>query len=139
MSLRIRFRNVYGVAPDDFADVQLFDVRTDSLAGRKSGHRTKTTLAFAGVEPAVFYKVRIYPLKHRPVSHGVRVDAGGNGSLDAVLPMHPDHVLSTTFPEYDTLDPELKATLEHGGIEDHPQMGRLLYENLGPLEKAGLL
>ncbi|HJS75604.1 MAG TPA: hypothetical protein VJ921_15025 [Vicinamibacteria bacterium] len=139
MSLRIRFRNVYGEAPDDHADVHVIDVRTESLAGRRTNHRTPSTLAFTAVDPGVAYKVKIYPLKHRPVSHVVRVDKSGKGALDAVLPIHPDHVMGTTFPDYDQLDAELKIVLERGGIEDHSQKGKALYDGLGPLMKAGLL
>ncbi len=139
MSLRIRFRNIYGEAPEDHADVQIFDVRTESLAGRRTNHSMTTAVAFSGVDPGVAYKVKIYPLKHRPVSHVVRVDGSGKGSLDAVLAIHPDHVMSATFPDYDNLDQDLKAALERNGVEDHGQIGRALYDDLGPLQKAGLL
>ncbi len=139
MSLRIRFRNVYGEAPDDHADVHVIDVRTESLAGRKTNHPTQKALAFTAVDPGVAYKVKIYPLKHRPVSHVVRVDASGKGALDAVLPIHPDHVMSTRFPDFDKLDAELKAALGKNGVEDHQQNGKALYDDLGPLQKAGLL
>jgi hypothetical protein len=139
VSLRIRFRNVYGEAPDDHADVHVIDVRTESLAGRKTNHRTLKALAFTAVDPNVAYKVKVYPLKHRPVSHVVRTDGSGTASLDAVLPIHPDHVMSTKFPDFDELDVELKAALGKNGIEDHQQDGKALYDDLGPLEKAGLL
>jgi len=139
VSLRLRFRNVYGEAPDDHADVYVIDVRTESLAGRRTNHRTLNTLAFTAVDPGVPYKVKIYPLKHRPVSHVVRVDASGKGSLDAVLPIHPDHVMGATFPDYDKLDAGLKEVLERGGVEDHAQKGKALYDDFGPLLKAGLL
>jgi hypothetical protein len=139
VSLKIRFRNVYGEPPDDHADVHVFDIRTDNLVGRKNVHPTTKALAFTAVEPGVAYKVRIYPLKHRPVSHVVRVDKSGKGALDAVLPIHPDHVMETAFPDYDELDAELRLVLERGGIEDHSQKGRALYDDFGPLVKAGLL
>jgi hypothetical protein len=139
VSLRIRFRNVYGEAPDDHADVHVIDVRTESLAGRKTNHRTLKALAFPAVDPNVAYKVKIYPLKHRPVSHVIRTDGSGAASLDAVLPIHPDHVMSTSFPEFDTLDAELKSALGRNGVEDLQHNGKALYDDLGPLQKAGLL
>jgi hypothetical protein len=139
MSLRIRFRNIYGEAPEDHADVQIVDVRTESLAGRRTNHSTRGAVAFSGVDPGVAYKVKIYPLKHRPVSHVVRVDGSGKAALDAVLAIHPDHVMSATFPDYDRLDEDLKIALGRNGVENHDQNGRALYDDLGPLQKAGLL
>ena len=53
MSLKIRFRNVYGEPPDDHADVHVFDIRTDNLVGRKNVHPTTKALAFTAVEPGV--------------------------------------------------------------------------------------
>lgn len=139
MSLKLRFRNVYGVPPEDRADLQIIDVRTDRLVERKVNHSTAKAATLSLVQPGVAYKVKIFPMKHRPVSQVVRIDGSGNAALDATLAIHPDHVLSATFPDFDDLDADLKTALGRNGVEDHVQNGRALYEELGPLQKAGLL
>jgi len=139
MSLRIRFHNVYGEAPDDRVDVQVIDVRTDRLVDRKINHSTRTAATLSSVQPGVLYKVRIFPGKHRPVAHPVRVSGSGKAVLDVALAIHPDRVVSLSFPPFDKLDEKLKAVLEHGGVEDHPPKGQALYDSFDDLQKAGLL
>jgi hypothetical protein len=139
MSLRIRFRNVYGEPPQDRADLQILDVRTDSLVDQKINHPTAKAASCASVQAGALYKVKIFPLKHRPVSRLVRVGGSGKAALDVVLAIHPDRVGSVTFPDFDGLDDDLKTVLGRNGVEEKPQNGRDLYEGLAPLQKAGLL
>lgn len=139
MSLRIRFRNVYGDTPEDRADVQVIDARTDRVVDRRIDHSTRNGATFSSVQPGVLYKIRVFPGKHRPVAHFLRIDGSGKAALDLVLPIHPDRVTGVTFPDFDTLDDGLKTALGRNGGGSHEDEARSLYDRLGDLEKAGLL
>jgi hypothetical protein len=139
MSLRIRFRNVYGEAPEDRADVQVIDARTDLVVGRRIDHSTRRGATFSSVEAGVLYKIRVLSGKHRPVAHFLRVGGSGKAQLDVVLPIHPDRVAGASFPDFSALDERLKIALGRNGVGIDEDKARSLYNGLGDFEKAGLL
>jgi hypothetical protein len=139
MSLLIRHRDVYGVALDDRADIEIIDTRTERLVDRVDGRSTAVTTRATHVEANVVYKVRVFPSKHRPVGRFVRIPASGDATIQIHYPIQPFRVTGVRFPPYEELDAALRAVLEKGNVEDHPETGRALYESIGDLERAGLL
>jgi hypothetical protein len=139
MSLLIRHRDVYGQPLDDRADVQVIDTRTERTVDRMDNKSTTVPTRATHVEPNVVYKVRVFPSKHRPVGRFVRVPASGESIVEIHYPILPIRVTGVRFPPYEELDVALRAVLEKGNVEDHPEAGRALYEGIGDLERAGLL
>ncbi len=137
MSLVIRLRD---------AKREQFSDRADLIIERTDTGRTWTRYDFstfrpisADLEPGKVYKIKIFPMKHRPVSRFLMLPMSGNADVTLFCPWHPDRVRTVTFPSFDALDPGLKALLGRDNVEDHPQSGGALYDSMGDLQKAGLL
>jgi hypothetical protein len=139
MSLIIRHRDVYGEALKDLADVEIIDVRTEQMVDRVHKRSTAAQTRAPHVQANVVYKVKVFPMKYRPIAKFVRIPASGELRIDFFYPVQPFRVTHAEFTSYEELDPRLRMVLERGNVEDHSEVGRALFESFGDLEKAGLL
>jgi hypothetical protein len=141
--LLVRLRDAARRPLDDVADVLVSTPASGTVLRRARDVKGTTTVKVGGLAPLEPYLVRVFPVRHRPVSRFVRIPASGTEAVELFCPVDPERVESVKFPAYQTLRPQARAILEASRLEDAPAdlKGRSLYESarLDPLPRAGLL
>lgn len=117
-SLLLRLLDVSGNALDDKADISLKHMQlSESRDLRGVGTQSKRRFTYLTSTHGGTYRLMVYPTRHRPVSRFVHILEGKTEQLAVMFPIQPQRVRGVRFPEYESLDDELKSVLERSHVE----------------------
>jgi hypothetical protein len=136
--LHVRFRDVWRQPLHDSVDVRVVESATNVAKASRRNVPGRHVFAVKGLAPGQPYVITAMPRRYRPVGQVVVMPPQGQAEVDLHFPLHPDHV-QPHFRSYTQLDPDLRDVLERSALESAPATGRMLYDALQPVERAGLL
>ena len=150
-TLVLQFNNANREPLDDVVDVDVTAVQTDTTVTRIKDLSGKKKVRVNNLNPGQPYRVRVFPMRHRPVGQ-FALAPGGEAPENVVLfcPVQPERVQQPVFPAYTALDGVLRTILERSTLEHEPGAviappavgatpGAILFNGLDKLPKAGLL
>lgn len=122
----------------DRMDVQLLAARSNAVVQQARDVSGSAELRFESLIDFQPYIVRVFPVRHRPVSQFAIPSPAGPVVAQLYAPLDPQRVASVRFPAYADIAPELRAVLERSTLEGVPGSGAALYDALTDTQKAGL-
>lgn len=132
---------------DDRIDVVVRDLTSGQIVAHERDRRGTSVLRIGGLTPGRVYTVQVFPFRHRPVGAVQQAPHDERpANVHVFCPVHPDRVIDVIFPGYDALLQELTKVLDRSVLEADDlnarrrgSKGRVLYDGLEPIRKAGLL
>ena len=149
--LKLRFLDAARKPLDDQVDVDVTRLRTNEQVVRVRNHDGRKRLSVKDLGAGETYVVRVFPMRHRPVSQFANTTSGTRATeVELCAPVHPQRVGEVQFPDYARLDPALRGVLERSTLERDAGLpalapvvdkspGQVLFESLTRIERAGLL
>jgi hypothetical protein len=140
-NLLLEFLDVAGNKLADTVDVLLsHTVLSQTVDQRDFSAAKKLRITKLDSTQGGVYRLRVFPLRHRPVSRFVTVKEDETVSLSLALPIRPDRVREVKFPEFAALGADLQQVLSASMVEGFGnQQGQALYQALDQFQRAGLL
>jgi hypothetical protein len=136
-TLAVRVCNAKRQPIDDRMDVRVVSASTDATIAQAldaPGHATVKFERLADGQPVI---VRVFPKRHRPVQQFAIPQGDKTVDVQLFCPLHPDHVQSVAFPNFEQLPAALAQVLERSTIGGNS--GKALYAALDDKQKASLL
>jgi hypothetical protein len=140
--LRLELVDVYGDRIGGSVDISLrhqvlnHGVRLNGLDAAK-----KLTIAGLHTVPQGLYALDIDPSAYLPVRQFVTIKASGFTDRTIQFPIDPEKVVDVEFPEYASLDPDLRSILDKSDsvMSFEGLKGEALFASIDDLRKACLL
>lgn len=130
------------------ADIEITHLRNGTRVVDQQAADASAPVKVTNLEMGAVYEIRVFPVRHRPVGQLATVGGGAATNVHLFCPVHPDRARAV-FPDYDALPGELRTVLERSRLETDPAAvaplptadvtGRLLFDGMTDLQKAGLL
>jgi hypothetical protein len=138
-AILVRVGNAMRQPLDDQMDISVVSARTDITVATVSNVAGQSAVRFERLAHGQPYIIKVFPLRHRPVSQFSFAGPDDHPSVVQVYcPLHPERVRAATFPDYENIAPELRRVLACSQVEGVDGQGPALYAALTNLQKAGL-
>ena len=139
-ALTVKLRNARREQLDDRVELQVVSIRTNTVAGYEvvPGSQNVKFDLLGGHG----YLVKVFPDRHRPVGQLVLMPFDGPATVELFCPLDPERVRDVQFPKYAKLPIQLRRVLDRSTLEGatpSTSSGASLYDNLSPIQRAGLL
>lgn len=134
--------DVFGRPINERVDIYLKNLTledTRRIQGQSAAKRMRISNLHADTNNV--YQLQIFATSYLAVGRFVTVGSKAPVEITVTLPVDARKVLSTTFPKFETLDPEAQALLNKSQsvLGSEGKQGEALYNGLPDLSKAGLL
>lgn len=141
VTLRLEVLDVYGKPIAEKIDIMLRH-RVLSDFKRVSGNGAKK-IDIPGLfgDPQGLYQLDVDPPSYQSVSHFVNMKSSGITTMTLSLPIDPAKVKNVNFPAFSALESAVSGLLKASAtvLSFEGMTGKVLYDALDPIRKAGLL
>src|SRR5688572_10309294 len=126
-TLVVRVGNALRQSLPDRMDVKLVSARTNALVQVASNIPGDAEVRFENLIDHQPYIVKVFPLRHRPVSQFGIPMPGAPVVVQLYAPLDPERVSAAKFPRYEEIAPTLRAVLDCSTVEGVTGCGPPLY------------
>ena len=137
-SLIVKVGNALRQPLPDRMDIKVTSARTDALVRVASNLPGSADVVIDGLLDHQPYIVKVFPVRHRPVSAFGIPAPGAPVVVQLYAPLDPERVEKVTFPPYADVPVALRTVLDASTVEGLTGRGQPLYAGLTDTQKAGL-